>query len=536
MDTITTEIKVIYSMTVQELLELPLFCSEWLVAGKKGVKRFVSGLSLIEMSVGNDRPAPKELLICSCLSTSEDADFINSLIPKAIHRDLSGIFIKISDHFKKIPNFMIRQADSYQLPLIEIPAEIPTASIVKTISDELISRKTSLLQKTISVNKMLTDTIIGGASLDKIAEMISSMINSSVMILDTLNMRRAIHIADSDQAAFSGMEIDDAANTLINKARVHEMYSGGVSFGYLYLYGTELSTYLEPEILSQVLFTVPLEIAREHRTVTALNTELSNYIFHLLSDPIENEEWEAARAASLGIAADDIHTILRFHIRTVDGCSNYTNIIQQTLFLNNLRSLFVNHKFKIRCVQSCEEFIFLLSSSQTDRNDKIFEQYLSDFAAVIPDKYNTLTIAGGCSRPYSGIAGIIRSNHEAVIAQTVASNTGKPVLFFGSLGVLRMIYADNPQQEIENFLSETLGDLMQDDVPRNSELLETLSCYLKYAGNIKKMSEEMFTHYNTVTYRLKKISEITQHSLHDMNSRFELELALNLYNFLKHRI
>ena len=534
MDTITTEIKVIYSATVQELLELPLFRSEWLVAGKEGIKRFVSGFSLIEMRGRNDSLSPKELLICSRLSMSEDADFINNLIPKAIHKDLSGIFIKTSANFKKIPDFMIRQADSYQLPLIEIPAEISAASVLKAISDELFSRKTSLLQKTISVNKMLTNTIIEGAALDKISEMLSNLINSSVMILDTLNMRRAIYIADPDQAAFSGMEIDEIAQALIDKSRVHELYSGDVSFGYLYLYGTELSTYLEPEILSQVLYIVPLEIAREHGTITARNAELSSYIFHLLSDPIENKEWEAARAGSLGINADDIHTVLRIRIHSVEGCSNYANIIQQTLFLNNLRSLFMKLKFRISCIQSSEEFIFLLSSAKADCNTNVFEQRLLDFAGIMPDKYSTLTISGGCGRSYSGISGIIRSNHEAVIAQTVSSNINRPLLFFESLGVLRLIYADNPKQEIETFLAETLGELIQDELPRNSELLETLSCYLKCEGNIKKMSEEMFTHYNTVTYRLKKISEITQRDLHDMHSRFQLELALHLYYFLKH--
>ena len=68
-------------------------------------------------------------------------------------------------------------------------------------------------------------------------------------------------------------------------------------------------------------------------------------------------------------------------------------------------------------------------------------------------------------------------------------------------------------------------------LPRKAELLQTLSAYFDTQGNVKRMSEELFTHYNTVVYRLKNIQDITGTDLRRESDRFELEMALYLYGF-----
>ena len=42
----------------------------------------------------------------------------------------------------------------------------------------------------------------------------------------------------------------------------------------------------------------------------------------------------------------------------------------------------------------------------------------------------------------------------------------------------------------------------------------------------------MYTHYNTITYRLKNIIEITNLNINHYEDRFRLELALSLYKDL----
>ena len=64
--------------------------------------------------------------------------------------------------------------------------------------------------------------------------------------------------------------------------------------------------------------------------------------------------------------------------------------------------------------------------------------------------------------------------------------------------------------------------------------MNTLESYFRNFGNLKRISEEMFAHYNTVVYRIKSIREVTGLDVHVPAERFRLELALNLYRFSGH--
>lgn len=46
------------------------------------------------------------------------------------------------------------------------------------------------------------------------------------------------------------------------------------------------------------------------------------------------------------------------------------------------------------------------------------------------------------------------------------------------------------------------------------------------------MSENLYTHYNTVLYRINRIKEITGLNLDDPNDRLNLEIALKIRELL----
>ena len=158
-----------------------------------------------------------------------------------------------------------------------------------------------------------------------------------------------------------------------------------------------------------------------------------------------------------------------------------------------------------------------------------FPEYLQSLAR----EYPALKLTGGCGRPHTGLDGLILSRQEAEIALRAAAGREGLLLRFEDLGVLRLIYARDTEAEIDHFVREKLGELIQEEHPRNAELLRTLSSYFDTFGNVKRMSEELFTHYNTVAYRLKNVQEITGADFRKATDRFEVELALYLYEFQK---
>ncbi len=129
---------------------------------------------------------------------------------------------------------------------------------------------------------------------------------------------------------------------------------------------------------------------------------------------------------------------------------------------------------------------------------------------------------------------MIQGKREADIAFQASCHSKQDLLIFDHLGILRFIYSDNPEYEISNFIQENLKELADISQPRNIELLRTLECYLDNQGNLKRISEELYTHYNTITYRLKTIQKLLDKDLHKSTDRFQLNLALRLFHSTVH--
>lgn len=104
------------------------------------------------------------------------------------------------------------------------------------------------------------------------------------------------------------------------------------------------------------------------------------------------------------------------------------------------------------------------------------------------------------------------------------------------LGVTKLLLAVPDRSKLWEYESQTLGELEQIDQETGSEYLKILKIYLEENGNIQKVAAKCFLHRNTVTYHLKKISEITGKNLGETRNRTQWELAYlirNLRNLLE---
>lgn len=164
-------------------------------------------------------------------------------------------------------------------------------------------------------------------------------------------------------------------------------------------------------------------------------------------------------------------------------------------------------------------------------NSKKLSERIKKSIADICERYPQTKVTSGLGSIHTGLTSLINSNRQADLCVKIAERTGKDILYFEELGFLRMIYSENPEYEIYDFTSEILRDLIDSNRERNTELLSTLDSYLRNSGNVRQVSKEMFAHYNTVSYRLKKIEEITGRDLNDPDDRFLLELATRLLSF-----
>ena len=61
----------------------------------------------------------------------------------------------------------------------------------------------------------------------------------------------------------------------------------------------------------------------------------------------------------------------------------------------------------------------------------------------------------------------------------------------------------------------------------------TVKAYFTHGGNFRRISEDLFTHYNTVIYRVNRIRELLHVDLKDPDTAFNLQLALRIKDLLE---
>ena len=88
------------------------------------------------------------------------------------------------------------------------------------------------------------------------------------------------------------------------------------------------------------------------------------------------------------------------------------------------------------------------------------------------------------------------------------------------------------RRQVESFVREWLGTLLDYDESKNSELVMTLSDYLECGGNYDESAAALHIHRSTLRYRLARIAQLTGHDLRKVDTRFNLHAATRAWRFL----
>jgi DNA-binding PucR family transcriptional regulator len=92
-----------------------------------------------------------------------------------------------------------------------------------------------------------------------------------------------------------------------------------------------------------------------------------------------------------------------------------------------------------------------------------------------------------------------------------------------------------PEEDLRSFADDVLGELAAYDVAQRASLLETLAAFLGANGNLRRAGDELFVHVNTVSYRIRRIEEITALDLNSSNDRLLAHMAIEALRVVSDR-
>ncbi|MFH8498634.1 PucR family transcriptional regulator [Streptomyces coeruleorubidus] len=142
----------------------------------------------------------------------------------------------------------------------------------------------------------------------------------------------------------------------------------------------------------------------------------------------------------------------------------------------------------------------------------------------------TIGVSARCDTP-DGIPGRYQ---EALRALEVRRRSRRRygTTFFDDLGLYRILGPGNEYRELEAFVQEWLGQLVDYDGRHRTALVETLSRYFDCGGNYAETAESLTIHRSTLRYRLQRIREISGHDLTNVEERLNLQVATRVWKIM----
>lgn len=131
----------------------------------------------------------------------------------------------------------------------------------------------------------------------------------------------------------------------------------------------------------------------------------------------------------------------------------------------------------------------------------------------------------GIGSPVTDIENLSVSYRRAEAAAKMAMRTKTAFLKFEEMGMYRLLYSCTDTGLLAQMRQETLSVLEEHDRRHNSNYVETLRCYLELDGSIQAMAQSMFTHRNTIIYRMNNIKKLLGTELSTPAERLPYQIA-----------
>lgn len=134
------------TISIREILRIEELGSIKIIAGHQGLDKPVEYVNVMDTSNIADWLKGKELLLI-CGAFKSDLNIYKNIIKIAANKNVTAIGTKFAKCFEHIPTEMINQANEYNLPLLDIPAEFSWTDIMAPVYDAIIRKKTKAMER-----------------------------------------------------------------------------------------------------------------------------------------------------------------------------------------------------------------------------------------------------------------------------------------------------------------------------------------------------------------------------------------------------
>jgi len=536
-----------HALTVAECLQVPPLVDAAVVAGHAGLDaRTVRWMTVIEGPV-DDFVAPGDFVLSTALGLDEGQ--LRQFVADVGDSGAAALLLAVGAGapLESTPECARALADSYALPVLELPWAVRFADVLRALTDRLLSaRYAATLDAGDQLPADFADALLGREGLDAIAEALESIVDKPVLILDAglavsaCAPLAAARLGDDILATqpLAARALEPATLKELCEARDHDavLWCGAVEEAALpaglsapavaqgstlgYVLALDEDEPREPLIierhaLAHAAVAVAIEMLRRRAVAETEARARGDFLWELASDTSHADPELSTKAVLLGYAVARPYRVMlaQAEAPSEDGLDELARHVRRQGALAGL--------------QASRRGDRVLVLVPEDAPPPLRPQALARQAEAVVG-------AGACSCGIAEAVFMLTEIAEGVRRAERALRVGRALHGPGTVAdaealgaflILDALAADEEAQRSAAAVLEPL-EAYDDDTARG--LVETLETFLRENGNTSSAARAMFLNRHSLMYRLRKIEALTGRSLDRHDDRFILDLSIRL--------
>lgn len=528
---------------LDEVLNLDLFKKSYLLTKGKIDSKVVSSVNVMldrEIVHWIEREG-QVILTTGEMFGKLDEESLTSLIEALHEKKVSAVFIKVLPYIKQMPEVAMRKFEELNIPVLHLDYYVSFTEIFASIYALMYQKQTNILNRVETLHKDMMNVVVNGGNIDDILKSIFKTISVPVFIRDyyfedTYYLKEVFQeeyekLSDNiETTPFDHKQPQKTTEMIIYKEEEIErllipIFVKNKVYGHIAAYGKRgsIANYdqLGLEAISNV---VALEFLKKISVQEVENKYKVEFFDDLISGDNQKRLKAVGRGSNFRFSENAFYALIHVHVH-----SETQDLIDRMMKASYLTDLICKDKGHSYMILNKSDGVYVMVMLKENEGKSIIQRYVKSIYDVLHSKMKKAQVKIGVGKVYQGLEYIYKSYTEAQKAVNASLKyMDQAVVFFDEMGVYKIFSNPSIQDEMQAFLNEMLDPLFVYDARKDTELVKTLEVYFQCNGNLKKMSECLFTHYNTILYRLSRIQEIIKVNLDDEDQRYALQTALKI--------
>ncbi|KZM53044.1 PucR family transcriptional regulator [Anoxybacillus geothermalis] len=178
--------------------------------------------------------------------------------------------------------------------------------------------------------------------------------------------------------------------------------------------------------------------------------------------------------------------------------------------------------------------VILLGAPKTDQPLKELSAFIESFAAKMKERFHIHDVQCGFGGVYSVYRLIEKSYREALAVLALKEKLGDDingVYGYAQLGIYQFFDFLLEKKRQGGWTNPALEKLQAYDRKHHSDLVKTFETFFDHNENVQETADVLNVHPNTLAYRLKRIADIAELDLNDMNQKIKLYIDIKLAKY-----